>query len=191
MESIGDLRRRIGLPQSTAGEIQHEHVHRAAREQAARDAEPLAQTGRRDDDEPFESDAAGDGLDRVETARQVQPGHDRARRLRLRRDPQRERRPPAGAVAPDRDTGTARETTRTQDRIERGEPRVDDPVVGERRDRWPGVRCLVRLRRLGCQRERPHDPRSCGTPASLEARDGGVHIGARGRHRTPIVEHLF
>ncbi len=190
MESIGDLRGRIGPGRSTAGEVQYEHVHRSTGEQAARDAEALAQAGRRDDDEPFESDAAGDGLDRVETARQVQPGHDRARRLRLRRDPQRERRPAAGAVAPDRDTGTAREAARAQDRIERSEPRVDDPVVGERSDRWPGVRRLVRLR-LGRQREGPDDPRSCGTPASLEARDGGVHIGARGRHRTPIVEHLF
>ena len=38
-------------------------------------------------------------------------------------------------------------------------------------------------------RERP--PRSCRTPASLEARERGVHISTGGRHRTPILEHLF
>ena len=74
-------------------------------EQAPRDRQPLVQAGRGDDDEPFEPDAAGDGLDRVEAARQVEPGHDRALRLGLRGDPQGERRPAAGAVAADRDAG--------------------------------------------------------------------------------------
>ena len=79
MESIGDPGRLVGLRQSTAGQVEDEHVDRAAGEQRARDRQPLVQAGRGDDDEPLEADAAGDGLDRVEAARQVEPGHDRAR----------------------------------------------------------------------------------------------------------------
>ena len=123
MESIGDLRRLVGPGQSTAGQVEDEHVDRPTGEQAAGDAQALVQAGRGDDDEPLEPDAAGDGLDRVEAARQVQPGHDRAGVLGLRRDPQGERRPAAGAVAADRDAGRPRQAARTEDRIERGEAR--------------------------------------------------------------------
>ena len=139
MESIGDLAGLVGLRQSTAGQVQDEHVHRTAGEERARDAQALVQAGRGDDDEPLEPDAAGDRLDRIETARQVQPGDDRPRDLGLRGDPQGERRPAAGAVAADRDAGRLGEAARAQDRIERGEAGVDDPIVGERRDRRPGV----------------------------------------------------
>ena len=131
MESIGDLGRPVRLRQSTAGQVEDEHVDRPTRQQAAGDREPLVQAGRGDDDEPFEPDAAGDGLDRVEAARQVEPGHDRALRLGLRGDPQGERRPAAGAVAADRDAGRLREAARAEDRVERGEAGVDDPVVVE------------------------------------------------------------
>ncbi len=74
MESIGDLRRRVGPGQATAGQVEDEQVHRASGQQAAGDAQALVQAGRSDDHEPLEADAAGDGLDRVEAARQVQPG---------------------------------------------------------------------------------------------------------------------
>ena len=72
------------------------------------------------------------------------------------------------------------QAARSEDRVERGEPGVDDPLAGERH-----------RRRLGCQRKRTEDPRSCRTPASLEARERGVHISSGGRHRTAILEHLF
>ena len=117
--------------QSAAGQVEHEQVDRAAGQERARDREALVEAGRGDDDEPLEPDAAGDRLDRVEAAREVQPGHDRARRLGLRDDPQRERRPAAGAVAADRDAGRLREAARPEDRIERGEAGVDDAVVVE------------------------------------------------------------
>ncbi len=45
-----------------------------------------------------------------------------------------------------------------------------------------------RLRRQG---QRPDDPWSCGTPASLQARDSGIQITTGGRHRTTILEHMF
>lgn len=191
MESIGDPRRRVRLRQATAGQVEDEHVHRTAGQERARDAQALIQAGRGDDDEPFEPDAAGDGLDRVEAARQVQPGDDGALRLGLGGHPERQGRPAAGAVTPDRDAGRTRETARTQDRIERGEAGLDDATVGEWRDHREWRLGLVRLRRHRCQRERPRDPRSCGTPAGLEARDGGVHITTGGRHRTSRLEHLF
>jgi hypothetical protein len=51
---------------------------------------------------------------------------------------------------------------------------------------------LVRCdRRRGRQGQGPHDPRSCGTPSSPEARNSGVHISIGGRHRTARLEHLF
>ena len=114
MESIGDPGRLVRLRQPTAGQVQDEHVDRPPRQQAARDREPLVQAGRGDDDEPLEPDAAGDGLDRVEAARQVEPGHDRALRLGLRGDPEGERGPAAGAVAADRDAGRLREAARAR-----------------------------------------------------------------------------
>ena len=64
--------------QPAAGQVQDEQVHRAAGQQRARDGQALVEGLRGDDHEPFEPDAAGDRLDRVEAARQVQPGHDRA-----------------------------------------------------------------------------------------------------------------
>ena len=73
--------------QSTAGQVQHEQVDRATGQQAAGDRQPLVQAGRGDDHEPLESKAAGDRLDRVEAARQVQPGDDRPLRLGFRGDP--------------------------------------------------------------------------------------------------------
>src|SRR4029079_13981837 len=85
--------------------------------------EARVELGRRDDDEPFEVDATGDRFDRVETARQVEPGDDRSLSLRLGDDPQAQRRPPARALSPDRDAGRLRQTARAEDRIECRETR--------------------------------------------------------------------
>ena len=188
MESVGDLRWLVGPGQPAAGQVEDQQVDRPAGEEASGDRQALVEAGRRDDNEPLEADPARDRLDRVEAARQVEPGHDRALRLGLRCDAQAEGRPSAGAGAADRDAGRSREAARTEDRIERGEAGADDAVIG------PGVvhrgdivhRC--RRRRQG---QRADDPRSCGTPSSPEARDSGVHITTTGRHRTPRVEHMF
>ena len=56
---------------------------------------------------------------------------------------------------------------------------------------WFGTGDEARGRRR-CQGERPvRDPRSCGSPASLEARHGCRHVRGEGRHRTARLEHLF
>ena len=118
--------------QPATGQVEDEQVHRAAGQQRARDGQALVEGLRGDDHEPFEPDAPGDRLDRVEAARQVQPGHDRAGRLGLRREPEDQRGPSARAVAADRDAGRARQAAGTEDRVERREPGVDDPIVGGR-----------------------------------------------------------
>ena len=61
-------------------------------------------------------------------------------RLGLGREPQDERRPAARAVAADRDAGRAGQAARPEDRVERREPGVDDPVVGGGRGRAGAAR---------------------------------------------------
>ena len=106
--------------------------------------------------------------------------------------PEREGRPAAGAVAADRDAGRLREAAGAEDRVERGEAGVDDAVVvGARARVGRGVLVRCRSGRRGASGQGPDDPRSCGTPASLEARDSGIHIPRGvdiGRAR---LEHLF
>ena len=138
-------------------------------------------------------DAAGDGLDRVEAARQVQPGDDRTGRLGLGGESVDEGRPPARAVAADGDAGRLREAAGSQDRVERGEAGPDDTVgrVGAGFVPWPDVGEWRQVRG-GRQGEGPiRDPRSCRSPASLEARHGSRHVRGRGRHRTIRLEHPF
>ena len=187
MEPIADPRRLIGAYQSPARQVEDEQVDRATGEQAPCDRQTFVEAGRRDDDEPFEIDAAGDRFDRVEAARQVEPGDDSALGLRLGDDPQAQRGPPARALSPDRDTGRLRETTRPEDRVERREARADDMVVEPRLVSWRLVG-LCRSRRQG---QCTHDARSCGTPPGPKARDGGVHITPTGRHETPRIERMF
>ena len=189
--------------QPATGQVEDEQVHRAAGQQRARDGQALVEGLRGDDHEPFEPDAPGDRLDRVEAARQVQPGHDRAGRLGLRREPEDQRGPSARAVAADRDAGRAGQAAGTEDRVERREPGVDDPIVGGRGRLGPmrrdGGGCRGGCEGEGPVRDRggrvarggPRGPRSCGSPASLQARHGCRHVRGEGRHRTATLEHLF
>jgi hypothetical protein len=103
-EPMGDGSRPIRGGEATTGQIQDEQIHRAPGEQRATDGQALVEGFRGDDHEPFEPYAPGDGLDRIETAREIQPGHDRTRGLGLRGEPEDEGGPPAGTIAPDRDT---------------------------------------------------------------------------------------
>jgi hypothetical protein len=193
-ESVGDPARLVGAGQSTAGQVEDEEVDRTPGQEAAGDAQALVEAGRGDDDEPLEADTAGDGLDRVEAARQVEPGDDRALRLRLRGDAKAEGRAAARALATDGDAGRLRKAAGPQDRVERGEAGSDDAVVGARVIGRRGVgridgdegRC-----RWGREGQRADDPRSCRTPPGPEARDSGIHITPTGRHWMPRIEQMF
>jgi hypothetical protein len=189
MESVGDPRRRVRAREATAGQVKDEEVDGAPGQERPGDRQPLVEALGRDDDEPLEPDPAGDRLDRVEAARQVEPGDDGPGGLGFRSDPQGEGRPAARPVAADGDARRARQPAGAQDGIERREARADDPLVGQR---GRGRRGTVRSRRRGGrQGQGAEDPRSCRSPASLEARQGGIHISAGGRHRTARLEHPF
>jgi hypothetical protein len=68
MKSLGDLRRLVGLRQSTTGQVEDEQIDRPSGQQTAGDRQALVEAGRRDHHEPLEADTAGDRLDRVEAA---------------------------------------------------------------------------------------------------------------------------
>ena len=68
VEPIGDARRSIGGSQASARQVEDEQVHGSSCQQASGDAQAFVERDRADDDEPFESNAPTDGLDRIETA---------------------------------------------------------------------------------------------------------------------------
>jgi hypothetical protein len=121
-EAVGDARGALDARR----EIDDEEIHGPAREQRAGDRETLVSVARREDHEPLRPDAASDGLDRIEGRREVHPGHDRARGLGLRNEPQRERRPAAREVAPERETHPAGQATGPENRVEGREPGRED-----------------------------------------------------------------
>jgi hypothetical protein len=110
------------------GQVDDQKVDRPTGEQRAGDRQALLGVGRRHHDEPLELDPARHGLDRVERRREVQPRDDRAARLRLGREPERERRPPARGVATKRDAHPARHAAGPKDRIELGKARREDAI---------------------------------------------------------------
>ncbi len=181
-EPVGDRGRTIRGRKTPTGQVQDEQVHRAPGKQRTTDGQALAKRLRRDDHQPFQADTPGDGLDRIETAREIEPGHDGARGLGLRGQSEDKGGPATRAVAADGHARRTRQAARPQDRVERGEPGPDDPLVRSGLVAGLDLGRLIRKRR---DRQRPHHPRSCGTPASPQARDSGVHITTSGQHRTP------
>jgi hypothetical protein len=107
-------------------EIDDEEVDGPAREQRAGDRQTLVGVARREDHEPLQPDAASDGLDRIEDRREIHPGHDRARGLRLRDEPQGERRPAAREITPEREAHPAGQAARPENRVEGREPGRED-----------------------------------------------------------------
>ena len=155
------------------GQVDEQDVHRPTLEQRAGDAQPFIRGLRREDHEPFQPHAAGDGLNRVERTGEVQVRDDRPAGLGLRGEAQRQRGLAAGRIAVHRDTGRTRQTARAEDRIESREAGGDDaPVVC----RDEGLRFVQRhcCKRADDHRDLPvpHRPRSCATPASLKGRKG-------------------
>ena len=199
VEPVGQARRPVRGGQASAGQVQDEQVDRTPGQQRATDGQPFVERLRGDDHQPLEPDAAGDGFDRVEAPGEVDPGHDGAARLGFRSEPVSECGPAARAIAPEGDARRARQATGSQDGVERREAGPDDPLVGVRSRLGPWCRS-GQWRRSRGRRQGRHgrqgqgaigDPRSCRSPASLEARHGCRHVRGEGRHRIPKIEHLF
>lgn len=183
------------------GEVHEEEVHRPALDERTGHRQAVLDRIRGEDDEPFEPDAARDGLDRIEAAGEVEVGHDRAAGLGFRREAKGEGGLAAREVPPNGDARLPGNATRADDRVERGEPGGHDAAVIRPPER---LRCRERLRRLrerpvlvrqGDGRKRADDladmPRSCRSPARPERSEGFGQIGGGGRHGPLILEHLF
>jgi len=185
-ESIGEP----GGAWRACGQVDDQEVHRPAGEERAGDRQALLGIRWRHHDEPGQLDPARHGLHRVERRREVQPRDDRAGRLRLGREPERERRPPARRVASQRDAHPARHAAGPEDRVELGEARGEDTIVIwlDSRDRH--------LERHGG--ERPHDlanafeaTRGGRSPARSKGRQSRGQVSGRGSHSPPSIEQMF
>jgi hypothetical protein len=172
-------------------QVDDEEIDRPAGEQGTGDREALVEGGGSQDDEPVEPDAAGDGLDRIEAAGEVQPGDDRAIGLGLRGETEGERRLAGTRFAAKGDTRAPRQAARPEDRIEGREPGPDDLLDGA-----AGLRLRLRLvlglalRRQRRGRQCSDDPRSCRTPACLEGRQSSRHVRGKRRHGV-MIEQMF
>ena len=146
-EAIGDDRGTIRGSETATGQVQDQQVHRTTGEQRATDGQTLVQRFWGDDHQPFQADTTSDGLDRIKAPGEIQPGHDGARGLGLRRETQDERGPATRTVTTDGDARRTGQPTVSQDRVESGEPGPDDPLVrvGDR-DR-SRIRALRRFER--------------------------------------------
>jgi hypothetical protein len=123
----------------TAGQVDDQQVDRSTGQQRAGDRQALLGVGGRQDDQPLRLDPPGHDLDRVQRRCEIQPGDDRAGRLGLRRESQGERRPAARQVAAQRHAHAPRDTARTEDGIELGEPgREDAARIGLGHPGWLG-----------------------------------------------------
>jgi hypothetical protein len=109
-------------------QVRDQQVHRPSAEQRGGDREALLDVLRGDHHQPFQPDAAGDGLHRIEAPAQVQPGHDRAGGLGLRDQPEGKRRLAAAAGAAEGEAAGARNPTAAQDRVEGRKTGRDDAL---------------------------------------------------------------
>ena len=182
-EAVGDTRAVL----KARREVDDEEVDGSAGEERAGHRETLFGAGRGQDHEPLRPDAAGDGLDRIERGREIEPGDDRAGRLGLRDESQGERRPAAREVAPERQAEPPGQAARPEDRVEVGEPGRED---SRRISLWRDSRLIDE----GDRRERADDladPRgSCRAPLRPEGRQGRRHVRGERRHRR-IIEQMF
>jgi hypothetical protein len=89
-ESLGEASRAVRGGEAAAWQVQDQQVHGASGQQHTADGKPFIEGLWGDDHQPFEADASGDGLDRIEASSEIDPGHDRAGRLGLRGEPEDE-----------------------------------------------------------------------------------------------------
>ena len=137
-ESLGGTSRTLRGEEAATGQIQDEQVHRSPGEQHATDGQPFIEGLRRDHHQPFEADAAGGGLDRIEAPGEIDPGDDRTGCLGLSRQPKDERGSAARAIAADRNARRTRQAAGSQDCIEGRKPGPDDPFARVRCRFRPG-----------------------------------------------------
>lgn len=182
-----------------ARQVDDQQVHRPTREERAGDGQALLGIGGRQDDEPLRLDAAGHRLDWIERRGEVQPGHDGAGGLGLRREPQGQRRSPARDVTADRQAHPARHAAGAEDRVKLGEAgRMDSIRIGDRCGGRPEIRGLQRH-----GGERAHDltgeaartaltgePGRRGTPSRPEGRQRRSQVGGGSNHARSI-EQMF
>ena len=191
LADLGQARARV----RSRGQIDHEDVDRAAGEEHAGDRQALVERVGGQDDEPIEPDAARGGLDRIEGSGEVEPGDDRAVGLGFGDEPQGEGGGTGRRRAAESDAGRAWEPARPQDRVERRKAGPDDPLdASSRLACGRGGELGWVVGRLGRERrrgQRPHDPRSCGTPSRLEGRQSSRHVRGEAGHRIARLEHLF
>lgn len=180
-------------------EVQDEEVHGPAGEERARDREALLRVGGRQDDEPLRLDAAAHRLHRVERVGEVQPGDDPARGLGLRGESQRDRRPAAREVPPEREAHPARQPAGPEDRVQVREPSGEDAgrIRDAGLDAGGGIRAAPEARiqrRDRRHRERADDlatrPRGSRAPARSKGREGRGDVRGEAAHG-PSIEHLF
>lgn len=117
-------------------QVDDEQVDGPGPEERPGEGEPLVEVGRREDDEPFEPDAPGDRLDRVEHPVDVEPGADRAAGLGLGEEPEGERRPAARRPPAKGEARGPRDAARPEERIEGREAGPDDRHRGRPCQRW-------------------------------------------------------
>lgn len=121
-------------------EVDQQQVHRPGREERAGEGKSVGQRPGRKDDEPLQPDPASDRFDRIERPGEIQPGHDGAGGLGLRRKPQGEGGPPTRGISAQSHARRSRQAARPEDGVECREPGRDDLARG-----YPGGRGQWRL----------------------------------------------
>lgn len=176
-EPVDPRRHRRPTP-TTDRQIEDRHVDRPGGEKIAGHGQRLVERGRDEDGQPVHPDATGGRLERIEAAHAIDPADDRAGRLGLRDEAERQRRD-AGRPGPGQDHApAARHAGRAEDGIEGGE-------AGPERRLEPGDRTGIGIRQR-IDRQRAHHrgdrPRRRITPANLERAEGRREIRRRCRH---------
>ena len=165
---------------ASVGQVDDQQVHGPCRHQRACHRERLIEVRGHEHDEPFGPHATAHRLDGIEGSGEVQPRDDRARGLRLRGEPQGERRLARARVAAQRDRRGPGQPAGPEDGVERGKPGRDDPAVGivsgpagsgrgRAEGRWAGERDRrgERFVSLGCLDPQRLDGQGKGTLGSI------------------------